>query len=61
MCAELHRGCAEEQSKQTWAVEAGFVVPGRHAGTWDLGPFAAGLAPGQTSPPATKYKETMRD
>ena len=28
---------------------------------WDLGPFAAVLAPGQTSPQATKYKETMRD
>ena len=32
---------------------------------WDLGPgtpaFAAVLAPGQTSPQATKYKETIRD
>ena len=31
------------------------------AGTRDLGPFAAVLAPGQTSPPATKYKGTIRD
>ena len=28
---------------------------------WDLGPFAAGLGPGQISPRATKYKETIRD
>ena len=28
---------------------------------WDLGPFAAMLAPGHTSPPATKYKETIWD
>ena len=28
---------------------------------WDLGPFAAVLAPGQTFLPATKYKETSRD
>ena len=28
--------------------------------TWDSGPFAAGLAPGQTSR-ATKYQETKRD
>ena len=28
---------------------------------WDLGPFAAGLAPGQTSPRLTKYKETVRN
>ena len=28
---------------------------------WDLGHFAAVLAPEQTSPPATKYKETIRD
>lgn len=27
----------------------------------DLGPFATVLAPGQTPPPATKYKETIRD
>ena len=33
----------------------------RQAGTRDLGPFAAVLAPGQTSPGATKYKETVRD
>ena len=26
------------------------------AGTWDLGPFAAVLAPGQTSPQAAEYK-----
>ena len=30
----------------------------RQDGTWDLGPFAAVLAPGQTSPQATEYKET---
>ena len=29
--------------------------------SWDLGPFAAGLTPGQKSPQATKYKETTRD
>ena len=28
---------------------------------WDLGPFAAVLAPGQTSPRATKCKETLWD
>ena len=28
--------------------------------TWDLGPFVAVLAPGQNSPPATEYKETIR-
>lgn len=33
----------------------------RQAGTWDLGLFAAALASGQTSPLATKYKETIRD
>ena len=27
---------------------------------WDLAPFAAVLAPGQTSPPTTEYKETIR-
>ena len=32
----------------------------RQAGTWDLGASAAVLAPGQTSSPATKYKETIR-
>ena len=29
--------------------------------SWKLGPFAAMLAPGHTSPQATKYKETIRD
>lgn len=28
---------------------------------WDLGPFTGVLAPGPTSPPATEYKETIRD
>ena len=28
---------------------------------WDLGAFAAVFAPGQTFPPTTKYKETIRD
>ena len=28
---------------------------------WDLGPFAAGPASGQTSPPATECKEPTRD
>ena len=28
---------------------------------WDLGPYAAVLAPGLTSPPATKHKETVWD
>ena len=28
---------------------------------WDLGHFATMLAPGQTSPGMTKYKETIRD
>ena len=28
----------------------------RQAGTWDLGPYTGVLAPGQMSPPATKYK-----
>ena len=28
---------------------------------WDLGPFAAMLAPGHTSPPGTKYKEIIWD
>ena len=27
---------------------------------WDLGPFAAVLAPGQMSPRATKYKDTIK-
>lgn len=26
---------------------------------WDSGPFSAILAPGHTSPPATKHKETL--
>ena len=33
----------------------------RQAETWDLGPFAAALAPGQISPQATEDKETIRD
>ena len=33
----------------------------RQAGTWDLEPFAVELAPGQTSPQITKYKETTSD
>ena len=36
----------------------------RQAGNWDLGQFAAVaavLAPGQTSPQAKKYKETVKD
>ena len=33
----------------------------RQAGTWHLGPFAVKLAPGQTSPQTTKYKETTQD
>ena len=32
----------------------------RQTGPWDVGPFAAVLAPGQMSPPETKYKETLR-
>ena len=28
---------------------------------WDLGPFEAMCAPGQTCPRGTKYKETVRD
>ena len=28
----------------------------RQAGTWDLGPFTAVLAPGQTSPQAAEHK-----
>ena len=28
---------------------------------WDLGPFAAVLAPGRTSPPATNHRETVRE
>ena len=28
---------------------------------WNLGPFAAVPATGQPSPPAAKYKETIRD
>ena len=28
---------------------------------WDLGPSAAVFAPGQMSPQATKYEETIRD
>ena len=33
----------------------------RQAGTWDSDRFAIVLASGQMSPPATKYKETIRD
>ena len=33
----------------------------KQTGTWDLGPFGAVLAARQTSPQATKYKETVRD
>lgn len=33
----------------------------RQAGTWDLEPFAVKLAPGQTAPQTTKYKETTND
>ena len=33
----------------------------RQAGTWDSVRFAIVLASGQMSPPATKYKETIRD
>lgn len=32
----------------------------RQDGTWDLGPFAAVLVPGQTPPGATEDKETMK-
>jgi len=32
----------------------------KQAGTLDIAPFAAVLAPVQTSSPATKYKETIR-
>ena len=43
----------------------GFTLPGRYPNItetgWDLGPFAAVLAPGQTSPQAAEYKETTRD
>lgn len=28
---------------------------------WDLGPFAAVLAPGHMSPQTTTYKEALRD
>lgn len=30
-------------------------------GTWDLGPFAATVAPGQMSSQTTKYQETIGD
>ena len=48
----------------SFVLESQWADPGvrmKQAGTWDLGPFAAMLAPGQTSPSATKYKETLRD
>ena len=32
-----------------------------HEPGWDLGPFAAVLAPRHASPSATKHKETKRD
>ena len=40
------------------------VIAGLHlrwAGIWDLGPFTGVLEPGQMSPQATEYKETIRD
>ena len=33
----------------------------KHETGWDLEAFAAVLVPGQTSPPATKYRETIRN
>ena len=42
-----------------WDLGPGTRHPG--PGTRDPGPFAAVLAPGHTSPPAAKYKETIRD
>ena len=33
----------------------------RQAGMWDLEPFAVKLAPEQTAPQTTKYKETTDD
>ena len=36
-------------------------VPLRQAGTWNLGPFAVVLAPGQTSPRTTEYKQTIKN
>ena len=37
------------------------VVRRLRPGTWDLRRLAAVLAPGHTTPPATKHKETIRD
>lgn len=33
----------------------------RQAGTWDLGPFAAVLEPGQMSPGAAEYKDIIHN
>ena len=43
-----------------WTSSGGRLCSTSETG-WDLGPSAAGLAPGQTSPPATKYKDSIRD
>ena len=48
------------EEKEAWGTPAGPQSSGFETG-WDLGPFAAVLAPGHTSPQASKYKETIRD
>ena len=50
----LWRGCFQVQTR----ISDNSVS---QAGTWDPGPCSAMFAPGQISPRATKYKETIRD
>ena len=65
-----HKGPGENGPLLLFKDAGHSVVPQGAGGTshpepnetgWDLGPFAEVLAAGHTSPPATKYKETIRD
>ena len=47
------RGSLEADSQQ--------IAGGESETGWHLGPFTAVLAPGQTSPQATEYKDTITD
>ena len=57
--AEELRNAPTGLSPKAEAREAPWVQGSGYKTGWDFGPFAAMLAPGHTSPGATKYKETL--
>lgn len=65
-CGQTPEGSGNSVSAlMFWGMDHGGNSPVKVSNTavtgWDLGPFAAMLAPGQKSPQAAEYEETIRD